>query len=199
MNNLPTNRHIACQHCDLICAIPELADDEVAICPGCQGAIAEGVDRNQDYVLPLSISALLLLAMSLPFTFISFSKQGLIQSIRIFDLAEMMLQYGQPFLATFINFTIIMLPASILIFMLLLQLKAVSFLPKQLQIFSTKVLFWSKEWSMPEIFLVGVLVSLVKITSLAEVSLGLSFWAFACFVFCFVFTLVKLDRMAIWG
>jgi paraquat-inducible protein A len=109
-----------------------------------------------------------------------------------------MLQYGQPFLATLINFTIIMLPASILSFVLLLHLKAVSLLPKQLQILCTKVLFWSKEWSMPEIFLVGVLVSLVKIISLAEISLGLSFWAYAGFVFCFVFTLVKLDRMAIW-
>ena len=160
--------------------------------------MAEGVDRKQDYALPLSISALLMLAMSLPFTFMSFSRQGLVQSIRVLDAADIMLQYNQPFLAMLINVTIFLLPAALLAYIVILRLGIASLLPKPVQIFGTKALFWSKAWSMPEIFIVGVLVSLVKIISLAEISPGLSFWAFCGFVFCFVNTLARLDRMAIW-
>ena len=192
------NMQIACHLCDLICQVPELADDQVALCPVCEGMIGQNLDSHLDNVIPMSISALILLACSLPFTFISFSRQGIVQSIGLLDAAEMMLQYGQPFLASLINLTIILLPASILTFNLLLHAKVVSWLPKEIQIFFTKAVFQAKEWCMPEIFLVGVLVSLVKITSLADVEIGMSFWAFAGFVFCFIFTLVKLNKMATW-
>lgn len=190
--------HIACHHCDQISLIPQLEHNQVAICPVCDGQLAHSVEGHLKYVLPVAITALILMALSLPFTFISFAKQGIVQSIRVLDASTVMLQYGQPFLALLINFTIVLLPASILILILLLHSRAVSYLPKGFQIGITKTLFMVKDWCMPEIFLVGVLVSLVKITSLADVSIGLSFWAFAAFVICFIFTLVKLDRMAIW-
>ena len=189
---------IYCHQCDLICQVPELAEDQVALCPVCDGMLAQNLKSHLDTVIPMSITALILLACSLPFEFISFSKQGIVQSIRLLDAAAMMLQYGQPFLATLINLTIVLLPASILIFNLLLHAKLVSLLPKDIQIFFTKAIFLAKDWCMPEIFLVGVLVSLVKIVSLADVEIGMSFWAFSGFVFCFVFTLVKLDKMATW-
>lgn len=189
---------VACHHCDLICEIPELGDNQVALCPLCDGLMAESADNRQDHVIPISIAALILFALSLPFNFISFSKQGLVQSIRLLDAAKMMLQYDQIFLGALINLTIILLPVSILTFILLLHGNVFLLLPKGVQIFNTKALFLAKEWSMPEIFLVGVLVSLVKIISLADVALGLSFWAYAGFVVCFVYAMVKLDKMAIW-
>jgi paraquat-inducible protein A len=198
LNDVNKSLQIACHHCDLICEIPKLGEHQVALCPVCDGTMAQGAAKNPDNVIPIAITALILFGLSLPFSFISFSKQGLVQSIHLLDAAAMMLLYNQPFLSALINITIIFLPISILVFILLLHGKAISLLPKKIQIFSTKALFQVKEWSMPEIFLVGVLVSLVKMISLAEVALGLSFWAYAGFVVCFVYTLVKLDKMAIW-
>lgn len=190
--------HIACHHCDQISLIPQLNHNQVAICPACDGQIAHGVEGHLELALPVALTALILMALSLPFTFISFAKQGIVQSIQLMDAAAMMLQYGQPFLAMLINVTIILLPVTILFLILLLHGRVVSHLPKGLQIWMTKMLFMVKDWCMPEIFLVGVLISLIKITSLAEISIGLSFWAFAGFVACFIFTLVKLDKKAIW-
>ena len=198
MNGVTNKRQVACQHCDLICEIPELENGQVAVCPACESVMAHSQNEKQDNILPVAITALILLGLSIPFEFIAFAKQGLVQSIQLLNAAEMMLAYGQPFLATLINLTIIILPASILVFVLLLHGKLLSLLPQKVQIFNTKMLFMAKDWCMPEIFLVGVLVSLVKITSLAQVSIGPSFWAFAGFVLCFVYTLARLDKMAIW-
>jgi len=160
--------------------------------------MAQSHVKQPDNVVPIAITALILLGLSIPFEFIAFSKQGLVQSIQILNAPGMMLDYGQPFLSILITLTIIILPTGILIFVLLLHGKFLSLLPQKIQVFNTKMLFMTKDWCMPEIFLVGVLVSLVKITSLAQVSIGPSFWAFSGFVLFFIYTLSRLDSMAIW-
>ncbi len=198
LSEVNDKQQVACKHCDLICEIPELEGDQMALCPGCDSVVAQSHVAEQDNVVPIALTALILLGLSIPFEFIAFSKQGLVQSIQILHAAEMMLSYDQPFLAMLINMTIIILPSSILVFVLLLHGKFLSLLPQKIQVFNTKMLFMAKDWCMPEIFLVGVLVSLVKITSLAQVSIGPSFWAFTGFVLFFIYTLAKLDKMAIW-
>ncbi|MEC9480887.1 MAG: paraquat-inducible protein A, partial [Pseudomonadota bacterium] len=55
-------------------------------------------------------------------------------------------------------------------------------------------------WSMAEIFLVGTLVSLIKITELADVSIGLSFYAFVGFSAFTALCISQFDptRYAMW-
>jgi paraquat-inducible protein A len=53
-------------------------------------------------------------------------------------------------------------------------------------------------WSMVEVFVIGVLVSLVKIAAMATVILGVSFWAYVGFAVCFTATLSNLDRLQMW-
>ena len=54
-------------------------------------------------------------------------------------------------------------------------------------------------WSMAEIFLIGILVSFVKIVSLAEVGLGLSFWSYAMFTVCLAAMVLYLDKRELWS
>ena len=49
-------------------------------------------------------------------------------------------------------------------------------------------------WNMAEIFFLGILVSMVKIADMAQVSLGLSFWAYACFNLFLILALANVDR-----
>ena len=52
---------------------------------------------------------------------------------------------------------------------------------------------------MVEVFIIGVIVSLVKIMKLATVILGISFWAYIVFTLCLVAALSGLDRWRVWG
>jgi paraquat-inducible protein A len=63
---------------------------------------------------------------------------------------------------------------------------------------ATRAVFALQNWSMAEVFIIGVLVSLVKIMSLATVILGISFWAYSAFSICFILALVSLDRYQCW-
>ena len=49
-----------------------------------------------------------------------------------------------------------------------------------------------------EVFIIGVLVSLVKIGAMATIVIGISFWAYIGFVLCFIAAIGSLDRFQIW-
>ncbi len=51
---------------------------------------------------------------------------------------------------------------------------------------------------MVEVFIIGVIVSLVKIAAMATVVLGISFWAYAGFSICFTLAIYNLDRYQCW-
>ena len=51
---------------------------------------------------------------------------------------------------------------------------------------------------MAEVFVIGTLVSLIKIGAMATVVIGISFWAYVGFVICFTASLANLDRHALW-
>ena len=53
-------------------------------------------------------------------------------------------------------------------------------------------------WAVVEVFIIGVIVSLVKIAAMATVTLGISFWAYAGFSICFTLAISSLDRFQCW-
>ncbi len=53
-------------------------------------------------------------------------------------------------------------------------------------------------WNMIEVFLIGVLVSLMKLGSIATVTLGVAFWAFAGLIVCLTAALSAIDRRDLW-
>ena len=62
-----------------------------------------------------------------------------------------------------------------------------------------KVIFLSQNWAMVEVFIIGVIVSLVKIAAMATVHIGISFWAYAAFSICFMLAITSLDRVQCWN
>ena len=52
--------------------------------------------------------------------------------------------------------------------------------------------------SIVEVFIIGVIVSLVKIGAMATVVIGLSFWAYAAFTICFTVAVANLDCYQCW-
>ncbi len=66
---------------------------------------------------------------------------------------------------------------------------------------ATTVARWMNEtepWNMIEVFLLGVLVSLLKLNQVAEVSFGMGFWAFAALMLCMAAAVAGIDRDELW-
>ena len=57
----------------------------------------------------------------------------------------------------------------------------------------------ARRWNMVEVFLLGVLVSLLKLGSLAKLTLGTSFWAFVGLIICLTAALACIDHRELWA
>jgi paraquat-inducible protein A len=51
---------------------------------------------------------------------------------------------------------------------------------------------------MSDVFIIGVIASLVKIAGMATVEIGVSFWAYGVFAIFFALAVASLDRFTVW-
>ena len=56
----------------------------------------------------------------------------------------------------------------------------------------------AEPWTMVEVFLLGVLVSLLKLAQVAEVSITLGFYSYAGVMVCIAAALAGIDRRELW-
>lgn len=62
----------------------------------------------------------------------------------------------------------------------------------------TRWLSFTEPWNMIEVFLLGVLVSLIKLGKLAELQFGVGFWAFGILMFCMAAAVAAIDKRELW-
>ena len=72
----------------------------------------------------------------------------------------------------------------------------ISFRYRFLNEISHKFLHWMTHmapWNMLEVYLIGVIVTLVKILQIASITFQPGFWAFCALMFCSVFVTLRFD------
>ena len=72
----------------------------------------------------------------------------------------------------------------------------ISFRYRFLNEISHKFLHWMTHmapWNMLEVYLIGVIVTLVKILQIASITFQPGFWAFCALMFCSVFVTLSFD------
>ena len=62
----------------------------------------------------------------------------------------------------------------------------------------TRWISFTEPWNMIEVFLLGVLVSLLKLGKLAELHFGVGFWAFTILMFCMAAAVAAIDKRELW-
>jgi len=188
----------ACPSCDLVVEIPYLSAKQVAVCPHCKTKLSSSQANQDSAVVALSLSAILMLLSSMFYPFLSFSSSGITQTITLPDAARILFNYDNDFLGLFIDISIIGLPMLLLVLIIPLHLGLLKILPYQWGKRLLKTTFALQPWIMSEIFLIGVMVSMVKIMSMADIEFGVSFWAYGAFVISYIATTAKLNKQNLW-
>ena len=191
---------IVCEQCHTQVHIPALAHRQRAVCPVCNHTLISHRDGASEKLLAYTFSALIFLLLSLPFNFLTFKASGQKHSIDLPTGITVLIENDYLSLAIVTSLATLLLPGMVLGGLLLLSLAQIQnrrpfYLPRLYKL--VKALL---PWSMAEIFLVGTLVSLIKITELADVSIGLSFYAFVGFSAFTALCISQFDptRYAMW-
>lgn len=186
---------VECHLCAKVVDVPELNHRQTAHCPRCGSPLTTFNRHTLDYLLTFSLSGLIFMAASLPFNFLTFKAQGQQDSMALPQAIVRLLEENFFLLAIVQLVTIFLIPT--LIFCALIYLtfplrrklgtpKGAATIFRLIQVLTP--------WGMAEVFLIGVMVSLFKLTSLADIELGRSFYAFGLFALCVVITLSYLDE-----
>jgi len=189
---------IACHSCDLLSSVAGLKVGETASCPRCGHVLTRKTADPYGRALSFAIAGIILLIMANSYSFLSFASTGMESVITLRETPGAVWDYGMPAVAVMVAAFIIVIPAIVLALLLLLciPLHAGRYQPWLVPV--AKGIFLIQNWSMVEVFIIGVIVSLVKIAEMATVELGISFWAYAGFSICFTLAVASLDRYQCW-
>jgi paraquat-inducible protein A len=187
-------QQVVCHECAYRVQMPLLSHKQSAHCPRCGFQLTIYHNNAVQKIIALAVTALLFLLMSLPFEFLSFSASGQYQAINIPSSLMILVENNYALLAIIQAIAMLILPAIILGSLLYLLIPiGLGYRPANAQGI-IKVIFWLLPWAMAEIFLIGVLVSLIKIMSIADIGIGLSFYSYLLFTVFMTITLLYVDK-----
>lgn len=136
--------------------------------------------------------------IAVSFPFISFTVSGVSNRIGLTQTATTLIGFHQPVVAIAVIMTIAVLPAVYLLGALWLQFGLLRDRPLPFSRDIARSLAYLTPWMMADVFIIGALVSLIKIAGLADVTLGISFWAFCAFALLLLMTSQSLDADWMW-
>jgi len=199
----------ACAQCDLLVEIPAIIPHRTNVyCPRCHYNIALGHNNAKQHVLALAITALLLMVIACSFDFISFSANGQLRTISLFQTSAELFVQGYFVISILVAAFMFVLPAAYLILLCLIILNSHTGSSDQSSNLSGGLLSsvtmgkWMSyilPWTMSEVFLIGVLVALIKVISMADITLQTSFWAYVIFAPLFTYITSVVDAHRLWG
>jgi paraquat-inducible protein A len=189
---------MVCHECDLLVDLPQLALGEKAHCPRCRYLLISNRKNARTIVFAFSVSSLLFLILSGAFPFLGFSAGGQAQTITLLESINALVTEKFPGLAAIVFTFTIAIPAVFLVGVIYVSssISLRQLLPGTKG--TLRLVLRLIPWSMAEIFLIGILVSFIKIVSLADVALGLSFWSYFLFTVSMTVVVSHLNKRELW-
>ena len=176
----PTPGHglVACPGCDLLIREMPVAAGELLICPRCGHVVREGKPDSVLRALVFSTAGIILFAPAMALPLLSMSILGLRQDASMTQALLALFQGGYPEVAFAVMICAMLAPFANLWLMFSVSLALYRehrprWLMRLLRL-NHKV----REWAMLEVFLLGVLVSVIKLKDMAQLLPGPGLYCF---------------------
>ncbi len=190
---------IACQECDLLHEFTPVPEGATAYCARCGAVLYRRIANALDRTLAMALTGLILFVIANSFPFLTMQKVG---QVREATLATGIIElYGQEMwlLATFVLLTALLLPFLELCALLYIFLPF-KFGRRPWQLARAwRGLDLIKSWSMMEVFMLGILVSLVKLAKLSTITPGIAVYAFGGLIVVLAAASASLDPELVWS
>lgn len=193
-----SGRLIACDECDLLQRPIPLPAGGWALCRRCDGPLYRYSPGSLDRALAFSFGAVVMFLIGITFPIMQLEVQGHVTSSSIYLSVQQLWNYDMPALAVLMATTTMVVPTFQLTLMisvlLLLRLRwAKAWLPSLLRFFTLM-----RPWSMTEIFFLGILVALVKLSHMADIVTGVALWALSGMMLLLVAASASFNLHDLW-
>lgn len=189
---------VACHECDLLHHAGDIPSGARALCSRCGAELYRHVPNSLDRSLALYLTSLLLFLLANVFPFLSLKIGGRVEDNILLSASLAFFREGMGELGILVFLTSILFPFVTIAGMLyiLLPLKFGQHAPGTGRVY--RLVSRLMPWSLIGVFMLGVLVSVVKLLDLATVIPGVSLFAFAGLLVSLTAARTNLDVRLIW-
>ncbi len=193
-----TPSYLACPDCDSLFCAPVVAERERAVCPRCHASLFA---RRPNFVhrsAALVFAAAFFFILANAFTFLTLRADYRESYMHLAGCISGLEEQGFPVLAAMVGVFMLVVPTFLIgaLLYVLVPLLRERRLPGALAL--CRAIYQARRWNMVEVFLLGVLVSLLKLGNLATLTLGVSFWSFVGLIVCLLAALSAIDQAELW-
>ena len=198
-DDIPLDRLTCCPECDLLMEKIDIPKGSAAKCPRCNCTLYHNKRHPIDRTLALSLTSLILFipANILPIMTMDLLGRKL-EGITMTGVFEM-LSSGFFSVGVLVFLTSVMIPVvqQMALTYVLLHLKFKLRTKHTIQFF--KFYQWLKPWAMIEIYLLGILLSCLKLEDDGDVIFQAGFYALSGFLLTTILAIVSLDSTYVWS
>jgi len=190
--------YLACHECDLLQQIPALPEHGTAKCGRCGAVLVRHKPNSIERTLVFSVTALILFVVANAFPILELEINGEIAKTTLLSAVGRLYATGEWPLAAVVFLTTEAVP------FLQILIKLYVYLPLWLQripwrpALAFRLLLEIEPWSMMGVFMLGVLVSVVKLAKMAHILPGVSLWAFALLIVVLAAAVAAMDTALVW-
>lgn len=188
---------IACEQCDAVFKKLSLANGEIARCTRCGGELDRNAQQRRNHLLPLTIASLIIFVIANVFPIVEMELQGLHSQTTLIGAVLSLATEDISMVAVLVLATTILFPfmQMLILFYLLVPSKN----PDNRPGFNLliRVMQALRPWGMIEVFLLGVLVALIKLSNMATIIPGIALWAF-CMLTIMLTVVVSFNPRYLW-
>ncbi|MEM1450116.1 MAG: paraquat-inducible protein A [Planctomycetota bacterium] len=189
---------VACHDCDLLLTEPDLEPGRTAVCPRCGATLVRRRENAVERTLALTIAGLVLFAVANLFPFLTMEVGSQATHSTLATGSFELIEGGQTSVGLLVLLTTVIAPMAQLVLLLyVLGPLHRGRVPRAI----VPAFRWvqrAKNWSMMEVFLLGILVSLVKLMDMASIVPGVALWAFVLLIPVLAAASSSLDPHEIW-
>ena len=190
---------IACHECDLLQREIALPPGGVARCVRCGAKLYRVENRSIDHTLALTLAAAVVFILANMFPIIGLQIQTTRNDTSLVSAVHTLWNQGMWPVAALVFFTTFLAPAAVLAIMIhiLLALKR-GRIPAGFTLVM-RVLQICNPWGMVEVFIIGVIVALVKLTHYGTLIPGIALWSLGVLTLLMTATASSFNAHDIWN
>lgn len=188
---------VACEYCDAVYHRTDLAKGEQALCRRCGGSLYRESRRAYQRLLPLVATALILFLLSNVFPIVEMELKGIRAQTTLWGAVQALYADHMVLVALLVFATTILFPLAEMLMMLYLLVQmgrrrvptGFARIVRSIQL--------TRPWGMIEVYLLGVVVTLVKLASVADILAGPALWSFSALAVVLA-TMLSFDPRDLW-
>ena len=189
---------LVCDQCDLLLRETVLQPGGKAFCSRCGNVLYRCQPDGLRLSLIFSLTAAALFLISNSFPIVTIDSQGLTNSTTLLDAAERLVHDGIPSIAALVFATTFLMPALEIMAMVYLLLPLhFQRMPPGFSV-AFRLIHFVKPWAMIEGFMLGLLVTITKLSALASVVPNIALGTFVLLMFSVTAAAANFDRRGYW-